>query len=159
MKRVAVALLALMPSLFGSLAAQSLTPSALTPLEKFTVRIRTADGREIQGRLTMVGADSVVVQTVALPMPISLLAIDSLWVQTTHGMKGTVLGATVTGGSFVMLVWLGCHALPGECDWGSPAQAIGKYSVMAAVAAIPGAIVGGFIGVSIPAGWRLRFPR
>lgn len=145
-----ISILILLPA---SLTAQTTLDSVARRIRPGqTVRLHSQTGQRAEGRFTVYHPDAAVVQLAMRDSTIRFAMVDSLWVRTTGGKTGAIVGAVVIG-------------VPSALFWGglciglSEGSGCGSWGVVAGLTlagAGVGAILGGAIG-SFSSRWQLRY--
>ncbi|HEX8392367.1 MAG TPA: hypothetical protein VF665_08440 [Longimicrobium sp.] len=138
--------------LFAGDAAAQQTSTDVTVQPGSRVRVMAMDSLRVTGRVEAINDERLfVAPRRGIPVSISLASIDSLHVSRGHRSRtgqGAVLGALLAGS----VAYLG--ALSHEPSANSPRQRVEEGTVLFALAAIPGALVGAAVGfLASPERW------
>jgi hypothetical protein len=118
------------------------------------VRMRSAEGRLLEGRLSRSSAQGPILQVEGSEVPISVAATDSLWVRGNRAMTGALIGGVVFGAGSTALGWFVCAMNNDGHGCQSTAQVLGFTALGTAVGAGLGALIGSAFGT-----WRLNYAR
>jgi hypothetical protein len=137
------------------LAAQESAESRLERLQPGqTLRLRLVDGQRLQSTIAAVAGDPFSIRLTQLPTPLTLEAIDSLWVRGRATAPGALVGAGLLGASQVVF-W---GSLCGEHPQQERVCSHETTAVMTTFGLIGGALLGAGVGLLVPK-WRLRYVR